>query len=151
MKAINIVVPICMVGLAASCATPSNNPAVHDAMASGKISDPRVGDEVSRACFAGGVESWRVIEGDERAVVLSNGESMEYRAEVSADCRTGKFLKADKIGFEFRPAASCLTRGAAIIVDDDGRELSRNARPQQRRSACFVTRLNEWREDAADG
>ncbi len=100
--------------------------------------DPRIGEEVNRICFARNIDSWKEIDGEDRAILLQTGVRNWHRVELSAGCRSRDFRFAHWIGIDSRPAGGCVTPGDAIIVDTNG--------PFTRR--CIITKINKWDETA---
>lgn len=102
------------------------------------IADPRLGAEVDSICFAGTINGWRTVEGDDEAVILTKGVSDDFRVAVSGPCSASDFRFAQTIGIESRPGGGCVTRGDVLLVESAGDFVNR----------CFITRINRWDEDA---
>lgn len=126
-----------LAGLIAGCATPGDE-ATSDAPE--WMSDPRLGKQVDRICFASSIDSF--TQATDRTVVLERGVNDYYLVETFGNCRDLDW--AQSIGID--SATSCLTRGDALYASDSAFTLQRRGDiPPQR---CPVKRIFEWNPDA---
>ena len=123
----------------AACATATDRGASDDAAAEAKP-DPRIGPEADSICFARNIDGWRTIDGDDDAILLDEGVNDYYRVEFTGACRASDFRFANTIGIESRPAGGCVRKGDILLVEGAGDFVNR----------CFITRINEWDEDALE-
>ncbi len=124
--------------LMAACATTAETPDTANAAAAEP--DPRLGAEASSICFPRSINGWSTIDGDDDAIILTRGVNDRYRVEYSGACSSSDFRFAQKIGIGNRPGGGCLTRGDFLLVEGPGDFVNR----------CFITKINEWDEDATD-
>lgn len=131
-----------MVFLLSACATAANGGSDDRSSASGVeqyAEDPRLGEEVSRMCFASSVDSFSMPSDD--SVVLRVSPSREYLVETQAcfDLDHAQSIALDT-------ASGCATRGDRLLVSDSAFGLSGvNGRAPQR---CLITGIYEWDRDA---
>ncbi len=102
--------------------------------------DPRIGEKVDRICFAGSINGWRSLKGEDNAVLLQRSVNDWYKAELVGGCRENLFRSALSIGIDSRPAGGCVTRGDVIIVEDTPGFTRR----------CTISAIYKWDEDAAE-
>ncbi len=99
-------------------------------------SDPRLGEEVSRMCFASSVDSFSLATDD--TVVLEISPSKSYLVEVSGAC--SKLDSAQSIALD--AASSCATRGDRLLVSDSafGLQQASGFGPDR----CMIKSIHEW-------
>lgn len=102
--------------------------------------DPRIGEEVSQACFTRNISGWAPVDNDNKALIAVMRGNEHYKVDLSGPCDPD--LAMMRIAIQSRPGSSCLSRGDKIKTDGD---LSRGYG-----TACTVTRIYEWDPDALD-
>lgn len=124
----------------AACATAPQGEASADGAAVAAKLDPRIGAEVNSICFPRNINGWKTIDGDDDAIILTEGVNDDYRVEFTGACSQSDFNFAQTIGIENRPGGGCLGRGDILLVEGPGDFVNR----------CFITQINEWDEDAVE-
>ena len=121
------ILPACIALAAASCTTPSPNPAE-------VISDPRQGKEESEVCFTNQIRNWRT--NDVSSVIVEKGLKEEYKLDLAGDCHPEHAFSS--IGLISRVGGGlCLSTGDRLVTD-----------AHHDHGACTILRIYEWRKDA---
>ncbi len=123
--------------LVASCAVTPEQAAEREAREAAFQAelDAGRGESVSRICFTRSIDSYRALDDDN--LLLRSGVNEWHLLELAGSCRPDWAFNA--IGVQTRGASSCLSRGDAIITEDNGLG-----------GRCLISRIYEWDEDAAD-
>ena len=100
--------------------------------------DQRLGEEVSRICFARNVDGWKGVKGEDNVILLEEGLNDWYRVELLGACRYSDIRFAQRIALETRPGGGCVTKGDVITLIDSAAFNHR----------CTITQINEWDDDA---
>jgi len=131
-----------MVFLLSACATAANGGAGDRAEAKGVeqfAGDPRLGEEVSRMCFASSVDSFNSPTDD--TVILEVSPSRSFLVETGACFNLDH---AQSIALD--TTSSCVTRGDNLIVSDSAFGISRSSGIGPDR--CFIKSIHAWNADA---
>lgn len=105
--------------------------------------DPRLGEEVSRMCFASSIDSFSSNTDD--TVVLEMSPNKSFLVDVGRGCLT--LDSAQSIAVD--SSSGCVTRGDHLIVSDSAFGLSHSSGIGP--SRCLIRKMYEWNEDAAKG
>ena len=94
----------------------------------------RLGNEVTRICFASSINGWKEFKGERHSIILTKGVKDEYKLELSGFCDVTKAMS--NIATRTR-GSSCLTRGDEIIVSDGFSGVDR----------CFIKKMYKWQSE----
>jgi len=121
----------------AACATGGDTPRA-DSFAD-LAEDPRLGEELNRACFASSVRNFSNNTRD--SVVLEASRNRQFVVEVFGTCQNLKF--AQTVGLH--TATGCVTKGDRLLVGTSAGGFRSTGRGSQR---CTIKSLYEWNADA---
>ena len=100
--------------------------------------DPRVGEEVTRVCFARNLDSWQGVDNDRDALILRMNSRESYKLRLSGVCDPD--WARTTIAVITRPGTSCFTHGDKIKTDSDT--------DRGYGTACTIVGINRWNADA---
>lgn len=103
-------------------------------------SDPRIGEEVSQACFAREIDSWSDVDNDRNAVLIRMNNREYYKLKISGGCDPQWAMTT--IAVISRGGSNCYSRGDRIKTDADPF--------RGHGSACVITAINKWHPEAIE-
>ena len=107
--------------------------------------DARVGDAVSRICFASNINNFRFIDTDEKVVLLQKSVNDWFLVELFGPCRYRNLRFSQAVGIDTFGGGGCLTRGDTLVFSDTLFKPNRFDLTQ-----CRVGKMYQWDEDAAE-
>ena len=94
--------------------------------------DPREGETVNQICFAGRMDGWSPLEGDNKALIVYDRRNEAYKLTLVGTCDPQWAMM--RIATVSRGSSSCLSRGDKVITDAD----------MDRYDNCTIMRINKW-------
>ncbi|MBY0423717.1 MAG: hypothetical protein K2Q06_15540 [Parvularculaceae bacterium] len=107
--------------------------------------DPRLGEAVSSICFAGNINGFRTLKGEDDVVILERGVRDFYRVGLTGMCTASVLASAQAVAIQSRPAGGCLTRGDTLEFSTSAFFSDRSIE----RTRCVVTSIHKWNPDVA--
>ena len=94
--------------------------------------DPRQGEEVNQICFNRNMDGWSPLEGNNKAILVTDRKRDEYKLDLIGTCDPQWAMM--RIATISRGNSSCLSRGDKIVTDAD----------MNMQDSCTIMRIYKW-------
>ena len=124
-----ILLAIVVTILVSACVTSGND------VSEPKKVDPRQGEEVNQICFNRNMDGWSPLEGNNKAILVTDRRRDEYKLDLIGTCDPQWAMM--RIATISRGNSSCLSRGDKIVTDAD----------MNMQDSCTIRRIYKWHPD----